>query len=68
MECFNRMPKAREPSRPATAPSPQGRKGRKGEAAFDLWLQKGLHDIYDKVASEPIPDELLRLIEEDRKK
>lgn len=62
------MPKAKGPSRPQAVPPVQGRKGRKTEAAFDLWLQKGLHEIYDKVASEPIPDELLRLIEEDRKK
>ncbi len=33
---------------------------------FDLWLQRGLHQLYDDVANEPIPDELLRLIEEDR--
>jgi hypothetical protein len=62
------MPKAKDPSRPAAAPPVSARKGRKAEAAFELWLQKGLHDLYDKVASEPIPDELLRLIEEDRKK
>jgi hypothetical protein len=62
------MPKAKEPSRSSAAPSASGRKGRKTEAAFDLWLQKGLHEIYDKVASEPVPDALLRLIEEDRKK
>jgi hypothetical protein len=62
------MPKAKDPSRPASAPQPPGRKGRKTEVAFDLWLQKGLHEIYDEVAREPIPDELLRLIEEDRKK
>ncbi len=35
-------------------------------AAFDLWLQRGLHKLFDEVASEPIPDELLRLIEDDR--
>lgn len=40
----------------------------KPDAAFDLWLKRGLHEIYDGVANEPIPDELLRLIEEDRKK
>lgn len=37
-------------------------------AAFDIWLQRGLHQLYDDVAREPIPDELLKLIEEDRKK
>ncbi len=68
MECLHIMPKAKDPTRSASVPPASGRKGRKTEAAFDLWLQKGLHEIYDKVASEPIPEELLRLIEEDRKK
>lgn len=40
----------------------------KKPVAFDLWLTRGLHRIYDDVASEPIPEELLNLIEEDRKK
>ncbi|MDJ0390173.1 NepR family anti-sigma factor [Roseomonas sp. E05] len=48
------------PSRPARA-----RKGTP-DAAFDLWLQRGLHAMYDDVAREPIPEELLRLIEQDR--
>ena len=43
-------------------------KSRKGEAAFDLWLDRGLHRLFDKVASEPLPEEFLRLIEEDRRK
>ncbi len=34
--------------------------------AFDIWLQRGLHQLYDSVAKEPIPDNLLRLIEQDR--
>ncbi len=36
--------------------------------AFDIWLNRGLHQIYDDVASEPIPDDLLKLIEDDRNK
>ena len=28
----------------------------------------GLHRLYDEVAREPIPDELLKLIEADRQK
>lgn len=36
------------------------------ERAFDLWLRRGLHQLYDTVAREPIPEDLLRLIEEDR--
>lgn len=36
------------------------------DRAFDLWLQRGLHQLYDSVAKEPLPEDLLRLIEEDR--
>ncbi len=56
------MPKSKsnQPERP--------RKPRQTEAAFDIWLQKGLHQLYDDVANEPVPDELLRMIEEDRQK
>ncbi len=38
------------------------------DAAFDLWLNRGLHQLFDDVANEPVPDELLKLIEEDLKK
>jgi hypothetical protein len=47
-------------------PPPLPRGPRKGEAAFDLWLQRGLHQLFDEVAKEPIPEGLLRLIEDDR--
>ncbi len=40
----------------------------KPPAAFDLWLQRGLHQMFDDVAREPVPEELLKLIEDDRKK
>lgn len=43
-------------------------KGKVPNAAFDIWLRRGLHQIFDDVANEPIPPELLRLIEKDRKK
>ena len=55
--------------------APRGRSGsssrvppEKPEQAFDLWLKKGLHQLFDDVANEPIPPELLRLIEEDKKR
>ncbi len=38
------------------------------DAAFDIWLRRGLHQMFDDVAREPIPPELLRLIEQDRGK
>ncbi|WP_291296534.1 NepR family anti-sigma factor [Elioraea sp.] len=40
----------------------------KPEAAFDLWLERGLRAMYDGVAQEPVPEALRRLIEADRKK
>ena len=43
-------------------------KAGKGERAFDEWLNRGLHDLYDEVVREPVPPDLLKLIEEDRKK
>jgi len=40
--------------------------GGKADVAFDLWLKRSLHQMYDAIASEPIPPELLRMIEDDR--
>ena len=44
------------------------KKARTSGSAFDVWLQRGLHEIYDKVANEPIPDDLLKMIDDDRKR
>ncbi len=35
------------------------------ERPFDMWLQKQLHAMYDEIASEPLPNDLLDLIETD---
>ena len=51
---------------PTPPPTPQ--QSKPSDAAFDVWLNRGLHKLFDDVASEPIPEELLKLIEEDRKK
>ena len=45
-------------------PSP----GNPPETAFDLWLNRGLHQLFDDVANEPVPDELLKLIQQDQQK
>jgi hypothetical protein len=57
------------PGPPLTKSAPSSRRGRRApsDRAFDLWLDQGLHAMFDEVAKEPIPDELLRLIERDRK-
>lgn len=36
------------------------------DQAFDLWLTRGLHQLYDTVVSEQVPEEWLRMIEADR--
>jgi hypothetical protein len=38
------------------------------ERPFDMWLQKQLHAMYDEITNEPLPDDLLDLIESDAKK
>lgn len=38
-----------------------------GERPFDMWLQKQLHAMYDEITSEPLPEDLLALIERDAK-
>ncbi|MBY0336107.1 MAG: hypothetical protein K2X11_05805 [Acetobacteraceae bacterium] len=45
----------------------RGVNGASPDAAFDLWLRHGLHAMFDDIAREPIPEELLRLIESDRR-
>ena len=34
--------------------------------AFDFWLRASLRQAFDRTAAEPIPEDLLRMIEEDR--
>ena len=34
--------------------------------AFDLWLRRSLHSAFDAIAAEPIPQDILRMIEDDR--
>ena len=36
-----------------------------GERPFDMWLQKQLHAMYDEITNEPLPDDLLNLIDKD---
>jgi hypothetical protein len=49
-------------------PSRPGKLAGGPASAFDIWLDRDLHRMFDKVRSEPIPEELLRLIDHDRKK
>jgi hypothetical protein len=53
--------RATDPAKPGTE-----QEDKEVDQAFDVWLRRGLHHLYDTVAREPIPEDLLRLIEEDR--
>jgi hypothetical protein len=35
------------------------------ERPFDMWLQKQLHAMYDEITAEPLPSDLLNLIDKD---
>ena len=36
------------------------------EDPFELWLRQSLHEVFDSALAEPVPEDVLRLIEEDR--
>ena len=50
--------RAAEPARTNKVKTPE-------ERPFDMWLQKQLHAMYDEIAAEPLPDDLVKLIERD---
>jgi hypothetical protein len=67
---------AHDDKRRPAAPAPKaelkagdGKSGRVAKASaerpFDMWLQKQLHAMYDEIASEPLPNDLLNLIDHD---
>ncbi len=35
------------------------------ERPFDMWLHKQLHAMYDEIAAEPLPNDLLKMIDHD---
>ncbi|PWS37225.1 hypothetical protein DFH01_10230 [Falsiroseomonas bella] len=55
--------KQTENTAPAAAERPAG-----AESAFDVWLHDRLHQLYDSVTQEPVPPELAKLIEEDKRR
>ncbi len=53
------------------SPQPSGterRPARKAaaETAFDIWLRRSLHQMFDRYKDEDIPAEWLRMIQDDR--
>ena len=44
------------------------KQSRATDSAFDTWLNRGLHQIFDDVMHEPIPPELLKILQSDKEK
>jgi hypothetical protein len=66
---------AHDDKRRPAASAPRAGDGKSSRAAkasaerpFDMWLQKQLHAMYDEIASEPLPNDLLNLIDHDAAK
>ena len=58
----SRVGKSREESPRQRPTKPQQRQ------AFDIWLERGLRQMFNDVVNEPVPEELLKLIQDDREK
>ena len=65
----------RRPAAPAPKPGVKAVDGKSGRVAkvsaerpFDMWLQKQLHANYDDISREPLPNDLLNLIDHDAAK
>lgn len=57
--------KAGDGKSPRAADALRQRAKASAERPFDMWLQKQLHAMYDEIASEPLPNDLLNLIDHD---
>lgn len=54
-----------EKMRSAPQPGARPRGKASSERPFDKWLQKQLHAMYDEIANEPLPQDLLVVIDRD---
>jgi len=63
-----RGPRAAPDIGQGTETARQRSKGTAPERPFDMWLQKQLHAMYDEIAGEPLPGDLLNLIDRDAAK
>jgi len=53
---------SQSPSRGAAPSRAEG--GAKTNPAFDAWLESKLHNMFDAVAAEPLPPDLVKLLEQ----
>ena len=38
------------------------------DSAFDKWLNRGLHELFDDVMKEPVPPELMKIVQDNKEK
>lgn len=58
---MNDKPTPKPQPRPA---APRAETSSKTNPAFDSWLETKLHKMFDAVASEPLPPDLVKLLEQ----
>lgn len=56
--------RASRPSVESNGASDVGSEEAMVERGFDRWLNRQLHRIYDPVLGEPVPDEMMRLLDQ----
>lgn len=59
-----KRPTKKEPRAPAPEKARAEKETVKNNPAFDTWLENKLHTMFDAVASEPLPPDLVKLLEQ----
>ncbi len=58
-----------KPDSVGSNPVGKGRKPKRQiDQAFNTWLDRGLHEMFDEVTREAVPDELLKVIRDHEEK
>ena len=57
-------PTKNEPRPPSPAKAGAEKDNVKSNPAFDAWLENKLHTMFDAVAAEPLPPDLVKLLEQ----
>ncbi|WP_421999044.1 hypothetical protein [Reyranella sp.] len=57
--------KGKNPPRKAGSQEARQKGKAPADRPFDMWLQKQLHAMYDEIAGEPLPNDLLDIIDRD---
>jgi Anti-sigma factor NepR len=56
-------PSSKSEPRASASASARLEPAKNNNPAFDTWLEKKLHNMFDAVASEPLPPDLVKLLE-----